>query len=139
MTFSTRHIFGNTPKAAFIIAILVLFLGVASVFAHARLLHSSPEDKAKLDKPPEKIEFWFNELLDEGFNTVDVYPAEELNATTHTNLAQGTPIVDPSDKTHLTVALKPISPGKYVVDYRVLSRDGHTAPGRVNFTVTESK
>jgi len=68
-----------------------------------------------------------------------VIPAAELSAKTHTNLAKGKPKVDPADRTHLTVGLAALKPGKYVIQYRVLSRDGHTAPGRVTFQVREAK
>jgi methionine-rich copper-binding protein CopC len=44
-------------------------------------------------------------------------------------------MVDPKDRTHLMVKVGALKPGDYVVDWRVLSRDGHSAPGRITFTV----
>lgn len=128
-------------RCAFRIAALLLFAGVlltsSPALAHARLTKSTPKEKAELALAPTQVELWFNELLDEGFNHVIVFPASEvkLKAKDRTNFAAGKPEVDQTDRTHLTVALKGLAPGEYVIEYRVLSRDGHTAPGRVRFTV----
>jgi methionine-rich copper-binding protein CopC len=121
------------------LAVLFTLFGVHSAFAHAQLIKASPADKAKLQVAPEKLELWFNELLDESFNNIEVYPAGELKEKKHTNFAKADPVVDPKDRTHLTVSLSAMKPGEYIVDYRVLSRDGHTAPGRITFQVVESK
>ena len=128
-------------RCAFRIAALLLFAGVlltsSPALAHARLTKSTPKEKAELALATTQVELWFNELLDEGFNHVIVFPASEvkLKAKDRTNFAAGKPEVDQTDRTHLTVALKGLAPGEYVIEYRVLSRDGHTAPGRVRFTV----
>jgi len=118
---------------------LVALLAAHSAFAHAQLTMSSPENKASLKDAPAQVELWFNELLDEGFNTVEVYSATELNAKQHTNLAIGDPKVDEKSRNHLIVALKALKPGDFIVDYRVLSRDGHTAPGRITFQILAPK
>jgi methionine-rich copper-binding protein CopC len=121
------------------LAILLFLFGTNSALAHAQLLKSEPSDKAELKQGPTKIELWFNELLDEGFNSIEVIPVAELTLKKHSNLAKGQPKLDSADRTHLTVEVSPLKPGKYVVQYRVLSRDGHTAPGRVSFQILESK
>jgi methionine-rich copper-binding protein CopC len=121
------------------LAVLLTLLGVNNALAHAQLLKAAPADKARLNVAPEKLELWFNELLDESFNNIEVYPAAELKLKKHTNFAKGEPMVDAKDRTHLTIALDNLPPGSYIVDYRVLSRDGHTAPGRITFQLVESK
>jgi methionine-rich copper-binding protein CopC len=103
--------------------------------AHARMIKSSPAKGAEVAKPPERLEIWYNELLENGFNTVEVYPARELEAAKHSNLVQEKPTVDPQDHTHLMLKMNPLPPGEYVVDWRVLSRDGHSAPGRFTFKI----
>jgi methionine-rich copper-binding protein CopC len=130
-----------TPGRRALLPVTVMFvlLGVATALAHARLLRSTPADKAMLQAAPGRVDFWFSELLDEGFNTVEVYPADELNTASHTNLASAGPVVDPADKTHLSATLRPLAAGSYIVDFRVLSRDGHTAPGRITFMVMDAK
>ena len=117
------------------VSLALLFALAPSAGAHARMVKSTPAKGAELSAPPAQLELWFNELLEDGFNAIDVFPSSELGAAKHTNLAQGKVTLDPKDHTHLTVKLGPLAPGEYVVDWRVLSRDGHSAPGRITFTV----
>lgn len=117
---------------------LVLAAGVSAALAHARVVCSVPAKHAQLQAPPARVELWFNELLDDHFNAVEVFPAAELKSKTRTQLTRGQPTVDPNDRTHVTVELQPLAPGEYVVEYRVLSRDSHTAPGRFTFRVVAS-
>jgi len=120
--------------------VLAIALATAPMeaLAHARMIRSSPT-AGGVTQSPEMVELWFNELLDDGFNSIIVYPAAEASAKTHTSLTQGEAKVDPSDKTHLTVAVKPLPPGEYMVEWRVLSLDGHSAPGRFKFRVLAAK
>ncbi len=103
--------------------------------AHAQLLRSNPADGASLAKSPKQIDVWFNELLEDGFNVLQVFPSNQLLAEQRTNLAEGKVKVDPKDQTHLEVEVRPLVPGEYVAEWRVLSRDGHSAPGRIRFRV----
>jgi methionine-rich copper-binding protein CopC len=121
------------------VATLFFLAAVVCGWAHAQLIKSNPADKAELKESPAQIELWFNELLDQNFNSIEIIPATELAAQQHSNFAKGKPKVDPADRTHLTVPVTKLKPGKYVIQYRVLSRDGHTAPGRITFVVRESK
>jgi copper resistance protein C len=104
-------------------------------WAHARMIRSEPKNGAHLARPPETLELWFNELLDEAFNTVELFRAKDLAGKPRPNLTREKPRIDPKDRTHLTLNLPPLEPGDYSVEYRVLSRDGHTAPGRLSFSV----
>lgn len=106
-----------------------------AALAHARLVRANPPDKAALAQPPARVELWFNELLDQGFHSLEVIPAAQLKAKQRTNYAEGKPVIDPKDRTRVSVTLKPLPPGDYVIEWRVLSRDGHSAPGRLKFTV----
>lgn len=138
-----KKLFHLIPNLAVVLSIgislLVYFLSANSVWAHAQMIKSDPPDKAELKESPKQADLWFNELLDEGFNTVEVFSATELSSKHPVNFAKGTPKVDPKDRTHLTAELSPLKPGKYVLRFRVLSRDGHTAPGQLTFEVRESK
>jgi methionine-rich copper-binding protein CopC len=121
------------------IAIILIWLGTASALAHAQLIKAVPADRAELKQAPAKVELWFNELLEDGFNSIEVIRADDLSNKNPVNLAKGKPKVDPADATHLEVELPALEPGEYAIQYRVLSRDGHTAPGRVMFRVQEKK
>ena len=119
------------------VGIALALLGPHQAHAHARLVRAQPSDHAQLSQAPAHIELWFNELLDDGFNTIAVFPAAELN-TARTDRVSGSPTLDAQDRTHLTVAVQPLPPGEYVVEWWVLSRDGHSAPGRLRFRVSGS-
>ena len=132
------HSLGSCRVTARIGALLLVALiafTTSTAFAHARLVKSDPKDKAELSESPKQVELWFNELLDVGFNHVTVFPAAELKQKKRTNFVEGALELDQTDRTHLTVKLKSLAPGDYFIEYRVLSRDGHTAPGRIKFTV----
>lgn len=120
---------------------LLVFLGILPLrlLAHAQLLRSVPANHAALHDPPAKIEVWFNELIEERFLSVNVFLAAQPQGTSKTNLVEGKPQLDASDRTHLTARLKPVAAGEYVVEWRVLSRDGHSAPGRFTFRVLPAK
>ena len=122
-----------------ILFILLLIMGSApTTWAHARLLRAEPAKGAEVFPAPGQIDLWFNELLEDGFNTLAVFPATELASTEkHSNLVKDKPLVDPKDRTHLTVKLPLLPPGEYIVEWRVLSRDGHSAQGRSTFRVRE--
>lgn len=121
-----------------VLGIALALIGPHQAHAHARLIRAQPSDHAQLSQSPARIELWFNELLDDGFNTVEVFPAAELD-TARTNRVTGSPALDARDRTHLTVAVQPLQPGEYVVEWRVLSRDGHSAPGRLRFRVSVTR
>ena len=126
--------------AARLVIVLAIALAAAPVeaLAHARMIRSSPTADG-VTQSPGQVELWFNELLDSGFNSIIVYPAAEASMKTHTSLTQGEEKVDPRDKTHLTIGVKPLPPGAYMVEWRVLSLDGHSAPGRFKFRVLAAK
>lgn len=131
-----RKLLSRFVIAVTAIAVLLAFSLVPDALAHALLVRSNPSKNAIVSEAPEQIDLWFNELLDEGFNSVEVFVAGKSASGRHVNLASGKAAVDPSDRTHLSVKLNPLSAGEYVVAWRVLSRDGHIAPGRLTFRVT---
>ena len=136
METSFQTVVRGLGKPAFFLAIILSLALAPNAHAHARMVKSNPAKNATLSAAPDQIDLSFNELLEEGFNTIEVFNSAELTAAKHTNLAKGKPAVDPNDKTHLSVKLEPLPPGEYVVEWRVLSRDGHSAPGRITFRIT---
>lgn len=118
-----------------IFALVAGTLAPTTAHAHARVVRSLPKNKETLSHAPARVELWFNELLDQGFHSIEVFAAGELTSKQRTNLVRGEARVDASDRTHLSVELQPLPPGQYVIEWRVLSRDGHSAPGRQSFTI----
>lgn len=65
--------------------------------------------------------------------------ARLVKSKQRTNLVQGRAAVNAKDKIHRSATLKPLPPGEYVIDYRVLARDSHSAPSRILFRVLAPK
>ncbi len=126
---------GGMPNLRVLLGVLLLFAVVPAALAHARLIRSTPAKGVEMAKAPEQIELWFNELLDDGFNSIAIFPSAEINAPKRANLVKGKPAVDPRDRTHLIVPLGALGSGEYAVEWRVLSRDGHSATGRFTFRI----
>ncbi|MDB6110338.1 MAG: yobA [Pedosphaera sp.] len=131
---------GGRKQAWPVILFLILAVGLPhEARAHASLVRAQPAPGSTV-RAPAQIDLWFNELLEDGFNSVAVIPTEELNLNPgeQFNLALGAPTVDPQDHTHLRVQVAPMPAGDYLVEWRVLSRDGHSATGRFSFRVVGS-
>lgn len=125
----------STHRSVALALLIGLLLAPTLASAHARVVRSTPKNKAVVQAPPPRVELWFNELLDEGFNSIEVFPASDLTAAKRGSVTSGKAEVDAKDRTHLSIELQPLAPGDYVIEWRVLSRDGHSAPGRLTFKV----
>lgn len=133
------RLFQNRWGAVFLLGFCISLLICPCAHAHARLVRSIPARNGEVTRSPGQIELWFNELLEDGFNTVEVFTAADLFSDKHSNLSHGKVMVDPEDHTHLVAKVEPLKPGDYVIQWRVLSRDGHSAPGRITFHVIGPK
>lgn len=96
---------------------------------HAFLLKSSPARRAVLRQAPPRVELWFNERLERAYSTASV----TTEAGARVDRADAS--VDPTDGRRLSVSLPPLTPGGYVVRFRVLSVDGHVVEASYPFTV----
>ena len=56
--------------------------------ARAKLVRSQPKAKAVLEQPPARIELWFNEELEPGFNSIEV---KDTGATVEGKITGGAP------------------------------------------------
>jgi methionine-rich copper-binding protein CopC len=102
--------------------------------AHARLVRSRPVDGARLPAAPAELALCFNEILERGFHAIalEAEPGPHQPARSPLQL---TPVVDPRDGTCLTARPPLLEPGRYVVRWRVVSRDGHATRGLIRFRV----
>jgi methionine-rich copper-binding protein CopC len=105
------------------------FLSPPEVLAHAKLIRSRPGPFEVLDSAPADVQLWFNERLEDEFNSIEV--TDETGRRVENGVAQ----VNPQDRTNLVVRLGNLSSGSYVIRWRILSLDGHPARGRFIFTV----
>ena len=92
-----------------------------------------PAGRATLFSSPGKIQLWFNERLEPKYSSASVLDPEGKRVDADN--AQ----VSAEDPKQLTVALKQMPAGRYIVKFRVLSVDGHVVEQSFPFTVRESK
>jgi hypothetical protein len=112
------------------IAIALTTLLPAVALAHAFLDHASPRVGSTVATAPKELTLWFTEKLEPAFSTVEVRNAQ--GAMAQAGKAQ----VASSTGTELRVPLKPLPPGTYTVQWRVLSVDTHRTQGTFSFTVS---
>ncbi len=105
------------------------FLAPPEALAHAKLIRSQPIPFEVLTTPPIEVSLWFNERLEDEFNSI------EVTDETGRHVENGMPQVNPQDRTNLVVRLGKVFSGSYEVRWRILSLDGHPARGRFVFTV----
>ena len=106
----------NDVAIRLLLALTLLAFWPRPAFAHAGLKRSLPASDAEVTAPAQ-IDLWFNELLEDGFNSVTVISSGDANlpSSEQRNLAQGTAAIDPHDKTHLTIKVNALRKGSYTV------------------------
>src|SRR5580658_9120025 len=113
--------------AAFVLA--ELLISPAAVRAHAFLDHSDPAVGSTVPTSPSFMHVWFTQELEPAFSWVTV--SDKSGASLNDEPAA----IDPSNKSELTVKLKPLSAGTYTVKWHALSVDTHTTEGDFTFQV----
>ena len=92
-------------------------------------MRSVPAQRATLEASPVRVELWFNERLEPAYSRVSVL--DEAKAQVDLRDAA----VASDDARRLSVSLPPLAPGRYTVEFRVLSLDGHVVESRSTLTV----
>lgn len=110
-------------------ALIVLIFYPNTVFAHAELIKSEPASRATLTTSPEQIKLWFNEEIE-----VD-YASLSLTDKSGKVLTDAKPMGLPDDAKSIYLELPELEKGRYTVNYRVLSVDGHVMESEYKFTV----
>lgn len=110
-------------------ACAALLLAAATLaHAHAHLQAAAPADGSTLTAPPSRIMLHFSE-------------AARLTAAWIQKRGEARRKLQPLPErsaAEISVALPPLTPGHYVVSWRVLSDDGHIVPGELRFTLLSS-
>ena len=105
--------------------------GPAPAPAHAIVLESSPARDAQLAAAPDRVVLRFNSKIEHGLSRATIEPAGGRPVALAPPSAAGErPAPD-----RLVIPLRPLSPGTYVVRYRVLAADGHLTEGALRFTI----
>ena len=113
--------------AALLILAALTAPGIAG--AHAFPDHSEPRVGHALDVSPPAVRIWFDGAIEPVFSQIRVEDASQRRVD------KGDARVSPMDTTLLEVGLPPLAPGRYVVIWSVVARDGHRTEGRFPFVV----
>jgi len=117
------------PIALSGLVLLAGFLVPPKALAHAKLIRARPNAFETLAETPASVELWFNERLEDEFNSIEVVDVAGRM------VEEGHARVNPQDRTNLRARINTLPPGSYVVRWKILSVDGHTARGRFMFSV----
>jgi methionine-rich copper-binding protein CopC len=122
----------KSVRRAFLSAfVAVLVLGVApSAFAHSELVSSVPAANESTGSSPTELRLSFSEPVEQAFSKVKVTGPDKQP------VELGKPTLDPADDKVMVVSVgKPLAKGAFVVDWSVVSSDGHKSSGRYTFDV----
>lgn len=108
------------------IALIAAIVGLTSpAMAHAFLETASPAAGENL-RAPSRVELHFSEQLEPSFSAVTVTDEGGADAGAGLSVANGD---------NMTLALKPLKPGRYRVTWHAVSVDTHRTEGKYNFLV----
>lgn len=125
-SFLMRH-FKKGNSLFFFVAIAAgIFCSPA--FAHSFLVEATPSSKDHVAASPKFVKLRF------GGGVEPAYSKLTIEGPDGKTLAEGAVGVPEKDR-ELSVNAPELSPGKYTVRYRVLSKDGHIVEGNYEFTV----
>jgi putative copper export protein/methionine-rich copper-binding protein CopC len=115
---------------ATVFAALAILATPLLLFAHARLIRSTPAANSKLDAPPSSVTLVFSEPPELQFTTI------QLVDSGGTAVSLGAISKSPSDASTLTIPVSgQMTRGRYTVIWRTAAADGHASSGRFTFTV----
>lgn len=110
--------------------LVALLCATGLAHAHSALVRAEPGQRAVITESPKLIRLLFNEPIEAAFSKVTVEAAGKPLADV------GSPAIAPDNPRELVVSLPKLAPGKYQVNYRVLSVDGHVVEWSYGFTVS---
>lgn len=117
-------------KKILILAIALSLTWSQWASAHAIMVKSSPEKEASTNVIPTQVDVWFDD------NVGPKYTSLAIVNSKGERVDNGDGALEMMDKSHLSATLKPITPGRYGVKYRVQSADGHIVTGKFFFEIT---
>jgi methionine-rich copper-binding protein CopC len=113
------------------LAVAVVVFALASVAtpvaAHSLLLESAPAANATVDTAPPALRLRFNNRIEKRLSRIRLVDER--------GQARDLPVAEEGAADQLMASVPPVTPGKYRVEWQVLSTDGHVVTGRFSFTV----
>ena len=115
-------------RAILVVAIVGCLTASSVVFAHAKLESSTPATGAVLERAPARVVLQFDSDVEQRFSRFTLrLPGGEKRALTGPAAHGRT--------RELSVPLGTLAAGDYVLEWSVVSRDGHRVSGTLRFTV----
>ena len=105
-------------------AALLLFAG--AVQAHTHLEKAMPEDNSVIKAAPKEIMLHFSAAT----------RLTALSIQKEGDKEQPQQLLPTAAAKMITVPVAPLTPGKYVVNWRVVGEDNHVMSGKLHFTVS---
>jgi methionine-rich copper-binding protein CopC len=112
-------------KIPSLLSVLALVLFGVTAHAHAHLQRSSPADNSVITASPPNLELHFSEAARLTALSIQKGEGPKQNLTPLPTTAAP----------QVTVPLPPLTPGTYLVVWRVISDDGHVMAGTLHFTL----
>ena len=116
----------NSIFCSVVSVVLVLGFCILS-WGHGVLIESFPSHGAILQESPPIISLRFNAALEPSITRVILVDLKKQS--------QALLVTDGSTLEQVVVAVPPLAPGVYHVNYQVLVADGHVTKGSIRFTV----
>ena len=120
-------------------AAIALILGLAAVIAfsspataHSAIIDSTPKAGEEIEAAPDFFSITANEDLADVTGTGEGFALKIVSATTGEDFATGQLIIDGPT---LSTPGVPLAGGAYLMQYQVVSADGHPVSGEIPFTV----
>ncbi|MEI6559276.1 MAG: CopD family protein [Rhodospirillaceae bacterium] len=111
-------------RALLLLLLLPLLLSAAPALAHAVLIATVPEDSVRLEAPPAEVRLRFNEPVQ----------AVALRLVDGNGRTAAASLEARADTLILTPGTA-LATGPWLIDYRVMSADGHPVAGTIGFGV----
>jgi methionine-rich copper-binding protein CopC len=108
-------------------ALLALLLAFAPAAAHSLLLESTPPANSALTASPTELRLRFNNRIEKRLSRLRLVDEQGKSL----DLA----VTADGAADWLTAGVPAIAPGRYRVEWQVLSTDGHVVSGRFSFQV----
>jgi methionine-rich copper-binding protein CopC len=120
-------------RSALLLVLVVIswLVAATSVYAHARLNHSTPAAGSEVKTAPQAVSIVFTQNVEPAFSAIIVTDQTGQRVDKNDTARIGT------DRKALRVSLPPLKPGRYQVQWRVLSVDGHKTGGEFTFSVAK--
>lgn len=123
----------NRTKTSFVTlvgAMLTAMTLAVAVQAHAKLLKTSPADKATVTKAPTSVQLWFNEAIDVKLSKIEVSGPDGKIALGTVHAMEPKQLMGP--------ITGKMADGVYTVNWQTAGDDGHVQKGSFTFTLKQA-